>query len=116
MNFKEYNGEDPNKYLYRKTIFIIGHTSSCGNCVIAKSKTEILARSHPDVMFVFWDMSKFDDLSLLVPDFYPMAFPYVRSYYNHSCIRGRYSAEIYILEDMINELNKVELEIRGWGL
>lgn len=110
MSFIIYNGEDPSKYLTGKSIFIIAHTESCGNCVIAKSKVEILSKSYPFINFVFWDTTNFPNLESLVPGFTPIAFPYVRSYLYDKCLRGRYSAETYIIEDMIEELYKEEKE------
>lgn len=105
-NYIEYNSlehGDPKQYLKGISIWVIASPNSCGSCVIAKSKLEIIRKNYPDVFFVFWDVAK-EDINLFVPGLEPLAYPYVRGYVGETCETAAYSAEVYIIEDIIRKL------------
>lgn len=106
MAYLIYKGENPKDLLKGYSIIVIGNTVGCGNCAIMKSKLEIMSKNYPYVNFIFWDINEFPDLSELIPNFTPLAFPYIRSYYNSECFEGIYSSETHVIENMIKKLKE----------
>ncbi len=106
MAYLIYNNENLKDLLKGYSIIVIGNTIGCGNCAVMKSKLEIISKNYPYVNFIFWDINEFPDLSELIPNFTPLAFPYIRSYYDSECFEGIYSSETCVIEDMIKKLKE----------
>lgn len=106
MAYLTYNNENLKDLLKGCSIIVIGNTVGCGNCTIMKSKLEIISKNYPYVNFIFWDINEFPDLSGLIPNFTPLAFPYIISYYDSECFERIYSSETCAIEDMIKKLDK----------
>lgn len=91
------------------SVLVIGDPSGCTSCVIAKSKLEIISHNWRNINFIFFDNSK-DNIEKYIPGISVLAYPYVRGYRDDKLIIDAYSAEVYIIGNIIDKLLNEDYE------